>query len=57
MRAVQIYRGLKRTNREIIYFGRGYGSGEPLFKEGDHCFSGISKKKKEMEKLWQTTDL
>ena len=52
-----IYELTARTNREIIYFGRKYGSGEPLFKEGDHCFSGISKKKKEMEKLWQTTDL
>lgn len=52
-----IYELTARTNREIIYFGRGYGSGEPLFKEGDHCFSGISKKKKEMEKLWMTTDL
>jgi len=52
-----IYELTARTNREIIYFGRGYGSGEPLFKEGDHCFSGISKKKKEIEKLWQTTDL
>lgn len=52
-----IYELTARTNREIIYFGRAYGSGEPLFKEGDHCFSGISKKKKEMEKLWQTTDL
>lgn len=52
-----IYELTARTNREIIYFGRGYGSGEPLFKEGDHCFSGISKKKKEMEKLWIGTDL
>lgn len=52
-----IYELTARTNREIIYFGRAYGSGEPLFKEGDHCFSGISKKKKEMEKLWMTTDL
>lgn len=52
-----IYELTARTNREIIYFGRGYGSGEPLFKEGDHYFSGISKKKKEMEKLWMTTDL
>ena len=52
-----IYELTARTNREIIYFGRGYGSGEPLFKEGDHCFSGISKKKKEMEKLWMGTDL
>lgn len=52
-----IYELTARTNREIIYFGRGYGSGEPLFKEGDHCFSGISKKKKEIEKQWMTTDL
>lgn len=52
-----IYELTARTNREIIYFGRAYGSGEPLFKEGDHCFSGISKRKKEMEKLWMTTDL
>ena len=52
-----IYELTARTNREIIYFGRAYGSGEPLFKEGDHCFSGISKKKKEIEKQWMTTDL
>lgn len=52
-----IYELTARTNREIIYFGRGYGSGEPLFKEGDHCFSGISKRKKEIEKQWMTTDL
>jgi len=52
-----IYELTARTNREIIYFGRKYGSGEPLFKEGDHCFSGISKKKKEMEKAWMSTDL
>lgn len=52
-----IYELTARTNREIIYFGRSYGSGEPLFREGDHCFSGISKKKKEMEKLWIGTDL
>ena len=52
-----IYELTARTNREIIYFGRGYGSGEPLFKEGNHCFSGISKKKKEIEKQWMTTDL
>ena len=52
-----IYELTARTNREIIYFGRGYGSGEPLFKEGDHCFSGISKRLKEKEKLWISTDL
>ena len=52
-----IYELTARTNREIIYFGKAYGSGEPLFKEGDHCFSGISKKKKEIEKQWMTTDL
>jgi len=52
-----IYELTARTNREVIYFGRKYGSGEPLFKEGDHCFSGISKKKKEMEKAWMSTDL
>ena len=52
-----IYELTARTNREIIYFGRGYGCGEPLFKEGDHCFSGISKRLKEKEKLWISTDL
>lgn len=52
-----IYELTNRTNREIIYFGRGYGSGEPLFKEGDHCFSGISKRLKEKEKLWMSSDL
>lgn len=52
-----IYELTARSNREIIYFGRGYGSGEPLFKEGDHCFSGISKRLKEKEKLWISTDL
>ena len=52
-----IYELTARTNREIIYFGRAYGSGEPLFKEGDHCFSGISKRLKEKEKLWISTDL
>lgn len=44
-----IYELKARENREIIYFGRAYGCGEPLFKEGDHCFSGLSKEKKEMK--------
>lgn len=52
-----IYELTARSNYEIIYFGRGFGSGEPLFKEGDHCFSGISKRLKEKEKLWISTDL
>lgn len=52
-----IYEVTARSNREIIYFGRKFGSGEPLFREGDHCFSGISKRLKEKEKLWISTDL
>lgn len=38
-----------RKNVEVIFFGRAYGSGEPLFKHGDHCFSAISKRLKEKE--------
>lgn len=37
----------ERKNTEVIYFSRGYGCGEPLFKHGAHCFSGLSKRLKE----------
>lgn len=30
-----------RENYEVMFFSRGYGCGEPLFKYGDHCFSGL----------------
>ena len=30
-----------RENYEVMYFSRGYGCGKPLFKYGDHCFSGL----------------
>ena len=38
---------LERKNEEVFYFSRGYGCGTPLFKHGDHCFSGLSKRLKE----------
>ena len=34
-----------RENYDVIYFGRGFGCGEKLFKYGDHCFSGKKMKK------------
>ncbi len=30
-----------RENYEVMFFSRGYGCGKPLFKYGDHCFSGL----------------
>lgn len=39
----------ERKNEEVIYFGRAFGSGDPMFKHGDHCFSAISKRLKEKE--------
>ena len=35
-----------RTDYDVIYFGRVFGSGEPMFKYGDHCFSSISRRLK-----------
>lgn len=31
----------ERYNTEVIFFGRTYGRGEPLFQHQDHCFSGL----------------
>ena len=31
----------ERYNTEVIFFGRAYGCGEPLFQHQDHCFSGL----------------
>lgn len=35
-----------RSNYEVIYFAKGFGCGEPMFKYGDHCFSSISRRLK-----------
>ena len=31
----------ERYNTEVLFFGRGYGCGKPLFQHQDHCFSGL----------------
>jgi N-acetylmuramoyl-L-alanine amidase len=31
----------ERYNTEVLFFGRGWGCGTPLFKHQDHCFSGL----------------
>ena len=31
----------ERYNTEVIFFGRAYGCGKPLFQHQDHCFSGL----------------
>lgn len=31
----------ERYNTEVLFFGRAYGCGKPLFQHQDHCFSGL----------------
>lgn len=31
----------ERYNTEVLFFGRGYGCGKPLFQHQDHCFSTL----------------
>lgn len=38
-----------RKSREVLYFSRGWGCGEKLFKHGDHYFSGERRRKNDGE--------
>ena len=31
----------ERYNTEVLFFGRAYGCGKPLFQHQEHCFSGL----------------